>query len=119
LIRLPNLRRFARVPIHVSNQLYYSSLQRSAKKLASRMGPDCEVVLLGSLASRKYLEILGPIFGGRLIVPAEFIGRGDMSRGGLLLRYARENRELSYIDGAILTASRMNRLTAGFGRVHK
>jgi hypothetical protein len=112
LIRLPNLRRFARVPIHVKNQLYYSSLQRSAKKLASRMGPDCEVVLLGSLASRKYLEILGPIFGGRLIVPAEFIGRGDMSRGGLLLRYARENRELNYIDGTILTASRMNRFSA-------
>jgi hypothetical protein len=119
LIRLPNLQRFARVPIHVNNQLYYSSLQRSAKKLASRMGPDCEVVLLGSLASRKYLEILSPIFGGRLIVPAEFIGLGDMSRGGLLLQHVRENRELNYIDGTILTASRMNRLTAGFGRVHK
>jgi hypothetical protein len=111
LIRLPKLRRFARVPIHVNNQLYYSSLQRSAKKLASRMGPDCEVVLLGSLASRKYLEILGPIFGGRLIVPAEFIGRGDMSRGGLLLRHVREHRELNYIDGTILTASKMNRFS--------
>jgi hypothetical protein len=103
LIRLPNLRRFARVPIHVNNHLYYSSLQRSAKKLACRMGPDCEVVLLGSLASRKYLEILRPIFGGRLIVPAEFIGRGDMSRGGLLLRHVREHRELNYIAGTALT----------------
>ena len=99
LIRLPKLRKFSRVPIHVNNQLYYSSLERSAKKLAGRMGPDCEVVLLGSLASRKYLEILGPAFGSRLIVPAEFIGRGDMSRGGLLLRHVRENRELNYIAG--------------------
>ncbi len=62
-------------------------------------------VLLGSLASRKYFKILSPIFGRRLIVPAEFIGRGDMSRGA----YARENRELSCVDGTILTAGKMNR----------
>jgi hypothetical protein len=109
LIRLPNLRGFGRAPIHINNQVYYSSLRRTAKKLASGIGPDCEVVLLGSLASRKYLEILSPIFGSRLIVPAEFIGRGDMSRGGLLLRYVRENRELNYVDGTILTACKMNR----------
>jgi hypothetical protein len=106
LIRLPKLRGFGRVPIHVKNQVYYSSLQRTAKKLASGIGPDCEVVLLGSLASRKYLKILSPIFGSRLIVPAEFIGRGDMSRGGLLLRYVRENRELSYVDGTVLTRAK-------------
>jgi hypothetical protein len=106
LIRLPNLRGFGRVPIHVKNQVYYSSLRRTAKKLASGIGPDCEVVLLGSLDSRKYLEILSPIFGNRLIVPAEFIGRGDMSRGGLLLRCVRENRELSYVDGTILTRAK-------------
>jgi hypothetical protein len=109
LIRLPKLRGFGRVPIHVENLVYYSSLRRTAKKLASRIGPDCEVVLLGSLASRKYLEILSPIFGSRLIVPAEFIGRGDMSRGGLLLRYVRENRELNYVNGTILTEYKLNR----------
>lgn len=99
LIRVSNLRGFSRVPIHIKNRTYCSSLRRTAKKLAERIGPDCEVVLLGSLATRKYLEVLGPIFS-RLIVPAEFIGLGDMSRGGLLLRSVRENRELSYIDGA-------------------
>ena len=109
LIRLSKLRGFGRVPIQIKNPVYYSSLQRSAKKLASRIGPDCEVVLLGSLASRKYLEILSPIFGSRLIVPAEFIGRGDMSRGGLLLRYVRENRELNYINGTMLTEYKWNR----------
>jgi hypothetical protein len=102
LIRLPKLRGFGRVPIHVKNQVYYSSLRRSAEKLASRIGPECKVVLLGSLATGKYVEILNPIFGSRLIVPAEFIGLGDMSRGGLLLRHVRENRELNYIDGTIL-----------------
>ena len=108
LIRLSKLRGFGRVPIQIKNPVYYSSLQRSAKKLASRIGPDCEVVLLGSLASRKYLEILCPIFGNRLIVPAEFIGRGDMSRGGLLLRYVRENRELNYINGTMLIEYKLN-----------
>ena len=109
LIRLSKLRRFGRVPIQIKNPVYYSSLQRSAKKLAGRMGPDCEVVLLGSLANRKYLEILSPIFGSRLLVPAEFIGLGDMSRGGLLLRHVRENRELSYVAGTIPTARKMKR----------
>lgn len=108
LIRLRNLRRFAAVPIHIENQVYCSALRRSAEKLASVVGADCKVVLLGSLASRKYLHILSPIFGTRLVVPAEFIGRGDMSRGGLLLRHVRENRELNYVDGTILTARKMN-----------
>ena len=96
-------------PDPAKNPVYFSSLQRSAKKLASRIGPDCEVVLLGSLASRKYLEILCPIFGNRLIVPAEFIGLGDMSRGGLLLRHVRENLELNYINGTMLTEYKLNR----------
>jgi hypothetical protein len=109
LIRLRNLRRFAAVPIHIKNEVYCSSLRRTAKKLASRIGPECEVVLLGSLATAKYVEILNPIFGSRLIVPAEFIGRGDMSRGGLLLRYVRENRELNYINGTMLPEYKLNR----------
>jgi hypothetical protein len=104
LIQLPHLRRFGRVPIHLKNQVYCSALRRSAKKLAGSVGSDCEVVLLGSLASRKYLEILSPIFGTRLVVPVEFIGLGDMSRGGLLLRSVQENRELNYVDGTVLAA---------------
>jgi hypothetical protein len=59
------------------------------------------VVLLGSVASRKYLHILSPIFGTRLVVPAEFVGLGDMSRGGLLLRSVRENRELDYVPSVV------------------
>ncbi len=105
LIRLPKLRGFGRVPIQLKNRLYCSSLRRTAKKLARDIGADCELVLLGSLASGKYLEILSPIFGSRLRVPAEFIGRGDMSRGGLLLRCVRENRQLSYIAATDLSAA--------------
>ena len=104
LIRMPKLRGFGRVPIRLKNRLYCSSLRRSATRLASEMGSDCELILLGSIASGKYLDVLSPIFGSRLRVPADFIGRGDMSRGGLLLRCVNENRELNYIDPATLFA---------------
>ena len=112
LIRLPKLRGFGRVPIHVDNRIYYSSLRRSAKQLGADIGTDCELVLLGSLATGKYLDILTPIFGNRLRVPAEFIGRGNMSRGGLMLRCVRENRELNYIQAATICASVPKRLRA-------
>jgi hypothetical protein len=110
LVRLSRLRGFSRVPIRLKNRLYCASLRSSARKLALEIGPGCEVVLLGSLASRKYLEILLPIFGSRLRAPAEFIGRGDMSRGGLLLRCVRENRQLHYIDTAVVSTSNLKRI---------
>ena len=53
-------------------------------------------MLLGSVASGKYVDILWPILGERLVFPAMFAGLGDMSRGGLLLRAARANKELEY-----------------------
>ena len=101
VIRLRNLRGFSRGRVHVKHRAYASLLQRTAKKLAVRMGPDCELILLGSLATGKYLDILGPIYGARLRVPEKFIGLGDMSRGGLLLRCVREKRQLDYIDAAL------------------
>jgi hypothetical protein len=109
VIRVSTLRGFSRGRIHVKHRGYYSLLQRTAKKLAIHMGADCELVLLGSLATGKYLDILGPIYGGRLRVPEKFLGLGDMSRGGLLLRSVRENQQLNYIDAAIATASKPKR----------
>jgi hypothetical protein len=52
------------------------------------------------------------IFGERLVFPAEFVGRGDMSRGGLLLRASRSGTPLSYIplSGAQRTGSRPPKL---------
>jgi hypothetical protein len=96
-IRLAKLRGFSRVPIHAKNPRYRYSLLPAVKRLAMELGLNCEVVLLGSVASSKYLDILAPVFGERLRIPGEFIGRGDMSRGGLLLRCIKENRELTYI----------------------
>jgi hypothetical protein len=103
MIRLARLRGFSRGQIHVKNRHYCSSLRRSARRLAAQMGSDCELVLLGSLATGKYLDILAPVFESRLRIPKEFIGRGDMSRGGLLLRCVKENHELDYVDAERLS----------------
>lgn len=97
------LRAFAAVDIAASEPRYRRPLVHSAGALAEEIGPDCEVVLLGSIASAKYVDILIDVFGERLLFPVEFVGRGDMSRGGLLLRCVRAGEELTYapVKGAV------------------
>ena len=87
-------------------------LEASARALLEEIGPDCDVVLLGSVASPKYVDVLTGIFGARLQFPIAFVGRGDMSRGGLMLRSAREGTELEYVPvvGAVLHGSRPPKL---------
>jgi len=99
-VRLSTLRGFARVPINKKHRLYRRALARGVKALAAEIGPECEVVLLGSIATGKYLDILTEVLGDRLRVPSEFIGMGDMRRGALLLRCVKENRELEYLTAA-------------------
>ena len=60
------------------------------------MDADARIVLLGSIATGKYVDPLLTVFGERLLFPESFVGRGDMSRGGLLLRATREGTELEY-----------------------
>ncbi len=95
-VTLDRLRSFARVPIDAGEARYRRPLARHARALAETVGPECEVVLLGSIATGKYVDILEKAFGARLKFPGDFVGRGDMSRGGLLLRCVREGRELDY-----------------------
>ena len=54
-------------------------------------------MLLGSIATGKYVDTLTATFGERLLFPEEFVGRGDMSRGGLMLRCAASGMELKYV----------------------
>ena len=82
------------VDVRVKN--YRKPLERDAKELAASLDRETQVVLLGSVASGKYVDVLAPAFGERLLFPSIFAGLGDMSRGGLLLRAARANRELEY-----------------------
>lgn len=86
-----------RTDVDVRKRNYRKPLERDATALASRIGEDTQVVLLGSVATGKYVDILWPIFGDRLRFPGVFAGLGDMSRGGLMLRAVRENRELDYV----------------------
>jgi hypothetical protein len=88
---------FAAVDIAASDPRYRKPLVASARALHEELGADCEVVLLGSIASAKYVDVLLEVFGDRLLFPIEFVGRGDMSRGGLLLRCVRSGEELTYV----------------------
>jgi hypothetical protein len=96
-ITLADLERYAGVPVAPDELRYRRPLQRSIRSLNARLPAESEVVLLGSLATNKYLQILAPALGERLRFPRDFIGLGDMSRGALLLRCVREDRELEYV----------------------
>jgi hypothetical protein len=111
-VRLDDLRELADVPIDLSEPQYIAPLQRDTLALAKRLTNGCEIVLLGSVATDKYLQPLTDAFGERLRFPAEFVGRGDMSRGGLLLRCVDDQRELTYvpIEGAVRHGARPPRL---------
>jgi hypothetical protein len=107
-----SIQAFAGEPIDMANNRYRRPLEQGARALGASIGPDCDVVLLGSIASGKYVEVLLPIFGERLLFPPSFIGRGDMSRGGLMLRCAASGEELDYIPvgGAIRQGRRPPKL---------
>jgi hypothetical protein len=95
-VTLDSLNGFAGVSIDLQNPAYRKPLEQGARTLRDAVGDDCEVVLLGSIASGKYVEVLQPIFGARLLFPPAFVGRGDMSRGGLMLRCVVAGVELEY-----------------------
>ncbi len=97
LITIDQLRAIAEVPVDENNMGYRDPLLHSAKLLNEHGGPTCSYVLLGSIASGKYTGPLLNVFGDRLVFPEDFVGRGDMSRGGLMLRCARSGTELSYV----------------------
>lgn len=103
---------FARGDIDARNAKYRRPLEAGARALLEEAGPDCDIVLLGSVASPKYVDVLTAIFGDRLRFPIDFVGRGDMSRGGLLLRHANTGVELDYVPvaGAVLRGKRPPRL---------
>lgn len=101
-VTLERLRSWATVRIDERNPRFTVPLVEDARKLRAVYGADARFVLLGSVATDKYASPLGRVFGNRLLFPPELVGRGDMSRGALLLRAAREGRELSYepLEGA-------------------
>jgi hypothetical protein len=111
-ITMRDLRGFARVAIDAAEPRYVEPLRDDARALRARLPRGAELVLLGSIATPKYVDVLIEVFGRELLFPVEFVGRGDMSRGGLLLRAARDGVELDYrpVDGAVRNGPRAVRI---------
>jgi hypothetical protein len=111
-VTLRSFQGFATTDIDLANRTYRRPLEQAATALRESVGPECEVVLLGSIASGKYVDLLLPVFGDRLLFPIHFVGRGDMSRGGLMLRCVTAGLELEYmpLKGAIRHGQRPPRL---------
>jgi hypothetical protein len=93
---LDRLRSICGTSIDPENPAYRGPLDRDAFRLREAMEPDAQVILLGSIATPKYVLPLLEVFGDRLLFPSDFVGRGDMSRGGLLLRSCSLNSPLEY-----------------------
>jgi len=102
------LREMTAVPIEPLDLRYRAPLRHDVRMISELAPEGCEIVLLGSIATAKYVEPLLEILGERLLFPAEFVGRGDLSRGGLLLRCVSAGTELSYtpVAGALCRGPR-------------
>lgn len=112
VVALEHVLAMAQVPVDARESRFREPLARDSVRLRDAIGPGCGIVLLGSVASGKYTEPLLEVFGKRLLFPVDFVGRGNMSRGGLMLRAAREANELAYVPlaGAVLRGKRPPRL---------
>jgi hypothetical protein len=114
-LTLDRIRAWADVAIDHRNEAFTTPLVQHAEELERAYGSTTRFVLLGSVASNKYVRPLTRVFGDHLLFPPDFVGRGDMSRGALLLRAAREGRELAYapVEGATRHGPRAPRISAG------
>lgn len=108
IVTTRDLKAFAAVAIDAQEEKYLRPLRRDAQKIAEELGPEGRAVLLGSIATGKYRDILLKIFGPRLLFPADFVGRGDMSRGALMLHAAKAGTPLEYVpvEGAVVKGKR-------------
>jgi hypothetical protein len=97
LISLARLRVFGEVDIDPAEPRYAGPLLSTCQTLRRQLADNCQIVLLGSIATNKYVHALAEVFGENLMIPLDFIGRGDMSRGGLLVRSVEADQELEYV----------------------
>ena len=91
------MRRMRKIDVDASTRSYTKPLREHAELLHRALEEEeAQIVLLGSVATGKYVDVLRPILGERLRFPKVFAGLGDMARGGLMLRAARAGKELEY-----------------------
>lgn len=96
-VTVADLTAMAASAIDAGNTRYAEPFERDAASLAAALGPGDRVILLGSIATGKYADLLRPLLADRVVFPSQFVGRGDMSRGGLLLRAMDAGIELDYM----------------------
>lgn len=111
-VRADDLIAMGQIEVDAENPAFVEPLVRDAGRLLQSAPGDAGFVLLGSIATPKYVEPLLSVLGERLLFPQEFVGRGDMSRGGLLLRAAREGNPLDYVPvhSAVRSGPRARRI---------
>jgi hypothetical protein len=95
-ITIAQLQQMSSIPIELAEHRYRQPLEQHCQALHQLAGNQCEFVLLGSIATPKYLAPITSVLGPRLLFPDEFMGRGDLSRGSVMLRCAREGVQLKY-----------------------
>jgi hypothetical protein len=97
VVTLEQLSEISTADVDPADARYTAPLDRDARALAKLAGVNCEIVLLGSIATPKYVDPLLRVFGDHLAFPGAFVGRGDMSRGGLMLRCVESGVPLTYV----------------------
>ncbi len=95
-VNTSRLEGWQQVSVSENNPHFTAPLVRQVCELADSLDADARFVLLGSVASRKYVTPLLEALGPRLLFPTRLAGLGDMSRGSLLLRCAESGEELAY-----------------------
>ena len=112
IVTMEDLREIAEIGVTTDEPRFREPLERDATSLETALSAGDRVVLLGSIATGKYVDIIEGRLNGRLVFPSAFVGRGDMSRGGLLLRCVLDRCELEYVPiaGAVRRGARPPRL---------
>ena len=90
------MKKLRRTPVDLKSRAYCAPMKKHVEQLRD-LAPAAWVVLLGSVATGKYVDLLLPALGDRLLFPRDFAGAGDMKRGGMMLRAVREDQELAYV----------------------
>ena len=76
VVDLTDLRRISSADVDSGNRLYRTPLNRDARILLKILEPGTEVVLLGSIATSKYVEPLLEVFGYQYGISGGICGAG-------------------------------------------
>lgn len=97
VVTLSRLQGISSTSIDAKNADYRMPLHADLVRLREAAGHDTNIILLGSVATSKYITPLLEVFGSRLLFPKDFLGLGDMSRGSMLLQCCLRDSELAYL----------------------